>query len=71
MDSPQRREDHFLRSAPPAADAPWNTTAFPAPQHPQSAPSPYPRPIPGQLRGHAGVVRDMVSDWHCDVPFPH
>jgi hypothetical protein len=48
--------------------------SFPAPQDPQSAPSSYLRPIPGQLRGHSCVVRDaMVSDWHVirDVPFPH
>jgi hypothetical protein len=64
MNSLQRREIQFPRDAPPAADAPWNATAFPAPQYPQSAPpSSYPRPVPDQLRGHAGVVRDaMVSD---------
>ena len=70
MDPPQQREVHFPGSAPPATHVPWNATAFPAPQHAQPAPPPYPRP--DQLRGHAGVVRDvMVSDRHCEIPFPH
>ncbi|KAF8487036.1 hypothetical protein DFH94DRAFT_11681 [Russula ochroleuca] len=34
--------------------------SFPAPQDPQSAPSSYLRPIPGQLRGHSCVVRDAM-----------
>lgn len=46
--------------------------SFSAPQDLQSlqpAPSSYPRPVPGDLCGHSGVVRDaMVSDLLCDFP---
>jgi hypothetical protein len=69
MDTPQR-EAHFPGNASPAADVPLplNAAAFPAPQYLQVTPLSYPRPVAGQLHGHAGVVRDaMVSDWHRDV----
>lgn len=60
MDSPQRREFQFPRDSPPAANAPWNTTTFLAPQHPQTAPPSYLCPVSDQLHG---VVRDvMVSN---------
>ena len=69
MDSSQRREVHFPRNASPTADATYSDTAFPAPLHPQSAPSFHRHPVPGQLHGHAGVVRGgVVSDWHGDIP---
>jgi hypothetical protein len=60
MDPPQWREDHFQGNTIPAVDAPWNATAFPAPQPPQAAHSSHPLPVPGQPHGHAGIVRDTV-----------
>ena len=66
---PQQYGHQFQGSSSPAAGAPWNATAFPAPQHPRSAPSSYRFPPPGQPRDHAGVLRDaMVSNKRCDVP---
>ncbi|KAF8477778.1 hypothetical protein DFH94DRAFT_694588 [Russula ochroleuca] len=59
MSSQQQYDICFPWNTSPAADAPWDATAFTAPQHPRSVPSSYP-PVPGQLRGHAGVVRDAV-----------
>jgi hypothetical protein len=68
MSSQQQYDICFPWNTSPAADAPWDATAFTAPQHPRSVPSSYP-PVPGQLRGHAGVVRDaVVSDRLHGVP---
>ena len=61
MDFPGRREVHFPRNASLEADAPWNATGFLGPQHPQSAPSSHPQPVPGQPYGHADVQDAMVS----------
>ena len=69
MDSRQQREGLFPGNTIPTVDAPWNSTAFLAPQHPQAAPSSHPRPVPGQPHGHASVVQDvMVSDWYPGAP---
>lgn len=68
---PQQREVHFPTNVSPAADAPLSALAFPAHQHPQSAPSSYRRTVSGQPRAYAGVVRDtvpLVSDWFRDIP---
>jgi hypothetical protein len=60
----------FQGNSSPAAGAPWNATAFPAPQHlaavcVQSAPSSYRRPPTGQPLDHARVLQDaVVSNWH-------
>ncbi|KAH9990051.1 hypothetical protein BJV77DRAFT_641507 [Russula vinacea] len=76
MDFQQQRGVHLPRNAPPAEDA------FPAPQHPQSAPSSFGRPVPIQQRGYTGVVRDpavfqaanaagdnrLDEDWECMPP---
>jgi len=51
-------DDQFHGNSSPAAGASWNATAFMAPQHPQSALSSNPRPLPGQPWGHAGVLQD-------------
>ena len=70
MDFPQQREVIFLGNPFHAADEPRN--AFPAPQHPQPAPSSDRdrRPLPGQPHhGHVGVLRDaVVSNWYRDIP---
>ena len=66
---PQQREVHFPTNTSPEADAPWSAIAFPAYQHPHSAPSSYRRTSSGQSRGYAGVVWDtVVSDWLRDIP---
>jgi hypothetical protein len=56
MAFPQQHNVHFPGNPSYTADAPWNATGFLPPQPPQPA-SPYPRPLPGQLHGHAGVLR--------------
>jgi hypothetical protein len=53
-DFPQQHEVYFQGNA----DAPLPVND--APPHPQSAPSYYPLPIPGQPHGYAGVVPDGV-----------
>jgi hypothetical protein len=63
MDFPQQREVVFLGNPFHAADEPRNANVFPAPQHPQLAPSSDRdhRPLQGQPHhGHAGVLRDAV-----------
>ncbi len=66
MDFPQQHGDRFPGNFTHAVDVPWNATASPAFQNPQSAPSSDCRPLPaGQLHGHAGAHWDaMVSNWH-------
>jgi hypothetical protein len=71
MDSPQQHEVLFLGDPFHVADALWNATAFPAPQHPQPAPSSDRdrHPLTGQPHGHASVLRDaVVSNWRRDIP---
>jgi hypothetical protein len=73
MDFPQQHEVLFLGDPFHAAvdSEPQFVTAFPAPQHPQPAPSSDcdRRPLPGQPHGHAGVLRDpVVSNLHRDIP---
>lgn len=53
-DFPQQHEVHFPANASRAEDTPRNVV----PPHPQSAPSYYPLPAPGQLHDYAGVVPD-------------
>ena len=72
MDSPQQREVLFLGNPFLAADEPRNVTAFPAPQHPQRAPSSDRGhlPLPRQPHGHwhANAMRDaVVSNLHLDI----
>jgi len=52
VDFPQQHGVLLPGNVSPPADAPWNV----APPHPQSAPSYYPLPVPGQPHGYAGVV---------------
>jgi hypothetical protein len=71
MDIPQQREVLFLGNPFREADEPPNVTAFPAPQHPQPAPSSDRdrRPLPGQPHDNDGVLRDaVVSNWRRDIP---
>jgi len=53
-------EDQFHGNSSPATGASWSATVFMAPEHPQSAPSSNPRPLPGQPWGHAGVLQNNM-----------
>ena len=68
MAFPQQHEVYFPGNPSHTADASWSVTdfKFPPPQHSQSAPLPYPHPLPGQLHGHAGVLQGAVMPphWH-------
>jgi hypothetical protein len=57
-------EDRFHENAS------WSATAFPAPRpQPASSSDRDGRPLPGQPRGHAGVLRDAtVSNLHRYIP---